>query len=150
MAHYILLDANLIINAFDPMATKENRKKAQNIFKNLIETGVAFAITPLIRYEILRHPSFTDHARYKRLEAILDNYKVFNINEEITDLATQLYRYDVYTATNANKNFEKRRFDSFHFATAKCNELEICSFDKHLGQMEKLYKNYLKAINQSK
>ena len=150
MAHYILLDANLIINAFDSTATKENRKKAQNIFKNLIESGVAFAITPLIHYEILRHPHFTDHARYQKLETILNSYKVFNINEEITDLATQLYRYDVYTSTNAEKNFEKRRFDSFHFATAKCNELDICSFDKHLGQMEKLYKKYLEATDQPK
>jgi len=149
MTRYVLLDANLIINAFDSTVTTENRAKAQEIFKELLEAGVAFAITPLIRYEILRHPSFTDQARYQKLESILNAYKVFNINEEITDLATQLYRYDVHTATNRDKNFDKRRFDTFHFSTAKSNDLEIISFDSDIEKIEKLYEKYLQEPDQS-
>ena len=113
----------------------------------MVDEGVAFAITPLIRYEILRHPSFTDQARYQKLEKILNGYKVFNINEEITNLATQLYRYDVHTATNKNKNFDKRRFDTFHFATAKSNDLEIKTFDSDLEKIEALYEKYREEVN---
>ncbi len=151
MTDYVLLDANLIIYAFDSTATKENKDKAKNMLKKYLRNNdVVFAITPLIRYEVLRHPCFTDCNRYQKLESILNSYEVFDIDEKTTSLAISLYRYDVYTAKNANKNFEKRKFDTFHFATAKCNELDISSFDDHMDDIETLYQKYLVEINNSK
>jgi hypothetical protein len=62
----------------------------------------------------------------------------------VTDLATNLYRLDKHEADSKGipKNLEKRKFDVFHFATAKINGIELLSNDKHIGQMEDLYERY--------
>lgn len=59
-------------------------------------------------------------------------------------MATDLYRLDKFEAESKGiaKNLEKRKFDVFHFATAKINGIELLSNDKHIDQMEGLYERY--------
>lgn len=66
------------------------------------------------------------------------------ISKEVTDLATNLYRLDKYESEQHGiaKNLEKRKFDVFHFATAKVNGIELLSNDKHISQLEDLYRRY--------
>ena len=67
-----------------------------------------------------------------------------DITKDVTDLATDLYRLDKYEADSEGikKNLEKRKFDVFHFATAKVNGIELLSNDKHILQLEALYQRY--------
>ena len=76
---------------------------------------------------------------------VLDSLTTLDISQSVADLAMNLYRLDKFEAekANLNKNVDKRRFDVFHFATAKINGIEMLSNDKHLPQLEALYQRYL-------
>ena len=147
MIKKVFLDANLIISAFDT-GKPDARKKMHALLSN---DDIALFISPLIRYEVLRGVPYGDTTKYAKLQKILDGFKELNIERDISELSSNLYRYDVHTANpKQNKNFDKRRFDTFHFATATCNKLDIESFDTDIGKIEALYKKYLKATDQSK
>ena len=60
-----------------------------------------------------------------------------NISREISELSSHLFRFD--GAKNATRNIDKRRFDVFHFATARCEQLEFVSEDKGIETLENLY-----------
>ncbi|MDO4699278.1 MAG: hypothetical protein Q4A69_01140 [Moraxella sp.] len=52
---YVLLDSNILIGAFDGDLDNEKHQRAKNLFKELLkDDDVRIAITPLIRYEVLR------------------------------------------------------------------------------------------------
>ena len=74
----------------------------------------------------------------------MNSFTTLDISQDVADLAADLYRLDKFTASenNTNKNIDKRQFDIFHFATAKVNNIELLSNDKHLPQFEKLYTLY--------
>ncbi|GAF53469.1 hypothetical protein [Psychrobacter sp. JCM 18900] len=82
--------------------------------------------------------------RLKKYINVMNGLTTLDISKDVADLAADLYRLDKFEADNANvnKNIDKRQFDIFHFATAKINGIELLSNDKHLPQLENLYKLY--------
>ena len=131
MSKNILLDTNLIIAAFD---TKDS--EAQEQLRNLLEDEeVAFAISPLIRYEVLRGIAFSDDDKYIELQKILNDFEEFDIGRDVSELSARIFRY----AKQQERDIvNKRSFDVFHCATAKCNGLDICSNDSDIGKIDAL------------
>ncbi len=78
---------------------------------------------------------------FDKFRAAVEEFTWLDISQDVTDLATDLYRLDKHEADSKGipKNLEKRKFDVFHFATAKINGIELLSNDKHIDQMEDLY-----------
>lgn len=109
------------------------------------DDNVELVITPLLRYEFLRKFGWQqDEEDFETFKAAIEAFTWLDISKDVTDLATDLYRLDKHEADSQgiNKNVDKRKFDVFHFATAKINGIELLSNDKHIGQMEDLYKRY--------
>ena len=136
MSKNILLDTNLIIAAFD---TKDS--EAQEQLRNLLEDEeVAFAISPLIRYEVLRGIAFSDDDKYIELQKILNDFEEFDIGRDVSELSARIFRY----AKQQERDIvNKRSFDVFHCATAKCNGLDICSNDSDIGKIDALCQEIL-------
>ena len=72
-------------------------------------------------------------------------FPFLDITESVSDLASNLYRFDVFDAAqqNVNKNFEKRKFDVFHYATAFVNNVEMFSDDRDLVKIKQLHEKML-------
>jgi len=138
----ILVDANLWINAFD----KKEVEAVQELTQLIRDEDAVLVLTALIRYEVLRGVRWGSSHDYSELKAALDQFETLDINRQISDLATDLYRYDVAHETNESRNFEKRKFDMFHFATAKCYQLEWRSKDSDMKKLEGLYQRYEKSL----
>lgn len=141
MANY-LLDTNNLIYLVDSNSESEIRREAlEKLHQKLSDPNNRFMLTPLIRYEVMRGIKWEDETKLKELENILKQFKSLDIRDEIADLARDLYRFDEYKSRRDNipKNLEKRKFDMFHYATAKMENLEILSADSDLSHIEKLY-----------
>lgn len=150
MIRGILLDTNFLIKALDEKSGTqlEDRRKAQRtLFDWESDVAVETAITPLIRYEFLRHVEFGNSERYEALQAGIDGIRILHISREVSDLAINLFRFDTFEADQENikKNIEKRKFDAFHFAAAKCNDYEIASDDSDIAKLESLYDRLIKT-----
>ena len=148
MTRRVLLDTNLLIAAFDVTGTtsEEKRTQAKTTLNRLLnDNNVALAITPLIRYEVLRGVAWLNPENYQNLKAILSDFTEFDISREVSELAADLYRFDKHQAEqrNENKNLEKRKFDIFHLACSKCNHLEVASQDTDIAKLDTLYHEYL-------
>jgi len=147
MTRKVLLDANLFIGAFDREATTspERKDEAKRVLGELLHdtTAVIFS-TALIRYEVLRGVAWRSDENYQTLKGALCRFVELDISREVSDLAANLYRYDVHEAEGKkeNRNFEKRKFDVFHFATARCHGLELKSIDGDIETIENLYRRY--------
>ncbi|OQX08717.1 MAG: hypothetical protein BWK73_24630 [Thiothrix lacustris] len=151
MTRRVLLDTNLLIAALDTAGTTsaEQRAKAKEQIKKLMDDAdVAVAITPLIRYEVLRGIAWDEVERYQQLQQILADFEEFDISRDVSELAANLYRFDVDKAKTLNepRNFEKRKFDVFHFASAQCNRLELASHDSDIAKLYQQYADYLSAM----
>lgn len=105
---------------------------------------IAVAITPLIRYEVLRGIGWQENERYDELQDLLGDFEEFDIDREVSELAANLYRFDVEQSkiNNIPRNFEKRKFDMFHFASAVCNNLELSSQDSDIAKLRQLHEEY--------
>jgi predicted nucleic acid-binding protein len=150
MTHRVLLDANLLIAALDTSATTSADKRAEakeRLTALLNDPEVALAITPLIRYEVLRFPAWGEQERFTTLQNMLDDFEEFDIGRDVAELAANLYRLDKAKAdaANAQRNLEKRKFDVFHFASAKHNGLELASQDTDITKIQGLYEEYEKS-----
>jgi predicted nucleic acid-binding protein len=155
MTRRVLLDTNLLIAAFDATSTtsEEKRTHAKTILSHLLsDNEVALAITPLIRYEVLRGIAWLDPENYQDLKNILSAFTEFDISREVSELAADLYRFDKHQAEqkNENKNLEKRKFDIFHLACSKCNHLELASQDTDIAKLNLLYCEYTAACDEVK
>ena len=151
MTRRVLLDTNLLIAALDTAGTTsaEQRAKAKQQINELLgDTDVAVAITPLIRYEVLRGIAWDEAERYQQLQQILADFEEFDISRDVSELAANLYRFDVDKAKTLNepRNFEKRKFDVFHLASAQCNRLELASHDSDIAKLYQQYVDYLNAM----
>ena len=155
MTRRVLLDTNLLIAAFDATSTtsEEKRTHAKTILSHLLsDNEVALAITPLIRYEVLRGVAWLNPENYQDLKNILSAFTEFDISREVSELAADLYRFDKHQAEqkNENKNLEKRKFDIFHLACSKCNHLELASQDTDIAKLNLLYCEYKDACDKVK
>jgi len=142
MSREILLDANLLIAAFDT----KNEKAITQLEELLSNDNVVLAISPLIRYEVLRGVSYANNEQYNYLNSILNAFEEFDINRDIAALSSNLFRLSQSKKEEGKGALvDKRSFDVFHLATAKCNNLELCSNDSDLGKLENLYQSWLDA-----
>lgn len=141
MANY-LLDTNYLLYLADSGADKIKRQEVlQDCAQKLQNNESRFALTPLIRYEVLRGVKWENKEKLEQLENTLKQFQSFDIRDEIADLARDLYRFDKYEAQQNNipKNLEKRKFDMFHYATACVEGLEILSKDSDLEKIKQLH-----------
>lgn len=144
----MLLDANYLIYLLEGKIDKNDAnllQKLKILRAEISANNVEVVITPLIRYEFLRYFLWKKQDdEVKRYINAMNSFTTLDISQDVADLAADLYRLDKFTASenNTNKNIDKRQFDIFHFATAKVNNIELLSNDKHLPQFEKLYTLY--------
>ena len=144
----LLLDANYLIYLLEGKVDKNDAnllQKLKTLRAEISANNVEVVITPLIRYEFLRYFLWKKQDdEVKRYINVMNSFTTLDISQDVADLAADLYRLDKFTASenNTNKNIDKRQFDIFHFATAKVNNIELLSNDKHLPQFEKLHTLY--------
>lgn len=145
----VLLDANLLIAALDDGGTTseaERAKAKQTLVALLSDADVTLIITPLIRYEVLRGIGWQDKERFVQLKQSLDGLTELDINRHVSELAANLFRFDCAEHTDQQRNIEKRKFDVFHLASAKCNNLELASQDSDIAGLQGLHERYTQAI----
>lgn len=141
----VLLDANLLIAALDQDSTTQAQARQaaqQKLTELLSDENVALLITPFIRYEVLRGIAWQKTDSFATVKSSLDGFKELEIDREISELAAGLFRFDRAINQNSEKNIEKRKFDVFHFACAKCHALELASQDSDIPKLEGLYEQY--------
>ncbi|QRN39229.1 type II toxin-antitoxin system VapC family toxin [Pectobacterium carotovorum] len=153
MTRKILLDANLLIAAFDNNGnTSEEIKNAANdkLSELSSDPDVVFFITPLIRYEVLRGVSWQRSDDFQSLQQILDTIPDLDITRSVSELAANLFRFETWQIRQQNdtrRNIDKRKFDIFHFCSASCNNLELCSNDTDIGRIHTIYDSYSQAAS---
>ena len=144
-----LLDSNFLTYVLEGKNIDENDEqlieKLTDLLTLINDDNVELVITPLLRYEFLRKFAWqTESEDFNKFKEAVEEFTWLDITKDVTDLATDLYRLDKYEADSEGikKNLEKRKFDVFHFATAKVNGIELLSNDKHILQLEALYQRY--------
>ncbi|PWQ96603.1 type II toxin-antitoxin system VapC family toxin [Leucothrix pacifica] len=152
MTRGVLLDTNLLIGAFDDTGStsEEQRAKAKEQLTTLLsDPYVALAITPLIRYEVLRGISLQEDERFEQMKRALGGFEEFDIGRDVSELAANLFRFDrnEVTQSGENRNIEKRKFDVFHLASAECNALELASDDSDISKLKSLHDRFIESIN---
>ena len=140
MPRTILLDANLLIGAFDGDGDNNPAHAAakEKIERLLRDPDVRLATSSLIRYEVLRN---VQRIPVADLESILNDFQQFDIREKEARRAAEIYRL----ATASGQKLDKRQFDVFHYVCAELNELE---FDSQDGDIPKI-RNLLQSGNQN-
>ncbi len=132
MKRMVLLDANLLIGAFDHDCENPRHVQArQHMAQLLNDPEIRLAITPLIRYEVLRGIKNIDA---KTLTAILNDFEEFDIRERDATRAAEIFRL----ARKQNVPLDKRQFDLFHCVCAENNRLEFTSQDGDIPKIRKL------------
>ncbi len=147
MANY-LLDTNYLILLADPKVEEERKQEILRDFKSKLEDKeTRLFLTPLIRYEVLRGVDWDDMERLKNLKKVLRGFQTIDIDDDIADLARNLFRLDRRNqAQGSQKKIEKYQFDIFHFATAKENNLQLLSLDRDMETMNSLYQQYQESL----
>lgn len=144
----LLLDANYLIYLLEGKVDEKDTnllQKLKTLRAEIASNDVEVVITPLIRYEFLRYFLWKEQDdEVKEYVNFMNQFTTLDISQNVADLAANLYRIDKFDSDKkqVNKNIDKRQFDIFHFATAKINDIELLSNDKHLPQLEDLYNLY--------
>lgn len=134
MNKYILLDANLLIGAFDHDSTNSKHIESKQVVESLLlDSSVKIAITPLIRYEVLRG---VRRISVSQMEEILNDFEEFEITDVEGNEASRIYR----AAIDQGKKIDKRSFDIFHYVVAQIRQLEWQSLDSDLPKIEAIAK----------
>lgn len=135
MKQAFLLDANLLIGAFDGDAENPAHVQAKAKLQELLgDENVSLAISPLIRYEILR--GCKNEWLAIQLAERLDGFEEFEINAAIGQLAARIFRFD----RQEKKILDKRQFDVLHFSTAKVYKLAFDSQDGDVMKINEIFK----------
>ncbi|WP_312952318.1 PIN domain-containing protein [Superficieibacter sp.] len=151
MTRKVLLDANLLIAAFDTNGTTSEAMKAiasEKLAALLNDPEALIFITPLVRYEVLRGISWQNQADFLTMQTTLNEFPELEITRDISELSANLFRLDKDNAIKLNekRNVDKRRFDVFHFCSAHCNSLELCSNDTDIAKIASLHMTYQQTI----
>lgn len=134
VSKYILLDANLIIGAFDhDSENKKHIESKQIVEALLLDDNVKIAITPLIRYEVLRG---VRRVPTEQMVEILNDFEEFEITDVEGNRASDIYRLAIVK----NQKLDKRSFDVFHYVVAEIRDLEWMSQDNDLSKIANLAK----------
>ncbi|KGE52482.1 PIN domain-containing protein [Xanthomonas axonopodis pv. vasculorum] len=134
MTRLVLLDANLLIGALDGEEGNADHEVSLKTFEALAaDPDVKIAISPLIRYEVLRG---LDEVDVKAVNAILNNMKEFEMRGQEAIRAAEVFR----KARQTDVKLDKRKFDVFHCVCAEINDLEILSKDGDIAKIQELMK----------
>ena len=141
-----LLDTNSLIYLLENTVDVTSQEKLRDVQEKLSDSDSEFFLTPLIRYEGLRGIAWEDREKLAKFQDALAEFDMLDISREVADLARELYRFDKFSAAQRgqSKNLEKRKFDMFHYATAKINDLKFLSYDTDITKIDKLYNTMLK------
>jgi len=132
VSKYVLLDANLLIGAFDHDATNSKHIESKQIVEDLLlDDKVKIAITPLIRYEVLRG---VRRVPTEQMVEILNDFEEFEITDVEGNRASDIYRLV------KQQKLDKRSFDVFHYVVAEIRDLEWMSQDNDLSKIAILAK----------
>ncbi|PPU22612.1 type II toxin-antitoxin system VapC family toxin [Xanthomonas arboricola] len=136
MTRAILLDANLLIGALDtdPNNSVHLSAKAE-VERLLTDDRVRVAISPLIRYEVLRGAK---RVPLDELEQILNAFQEFEVGAKDARMAAEVFRHD--RRDDAERAIDKKRFDVFHCVCANLNDLELISHDQDIKKIQDLIK----------
>ncbi len=122
-----LLDTNLLIGALDAEPGNPLHEAARERLRQLLnEPDIRLAITPLIRYEVLRG------VRRRPIEAVksaLDQFVEFDVRREDAVLAAGVFAHVQSLEDGNGLKLDKRSFDLFHCVAAHRNQLEVASRD---------------------
>lgn len=139
VSKYILLDANLLIGAFDHDDTNTKHIESKKIVESLLlDVNVKIAITPLIRYEVLRG---VRRVSTEQMVEILNDFEEFEITDVEGNRASEIYRL----AFSQNQKLDKRSFDVFHYVVAEIRDLKWMSQDSDLSKIASLAKPIIKG-----
>ncbi|ERF78989.1 PIN domain-containing protein [Gallibacterium anatis] len=140
----VLLDTNKIINIL-----KGNKQDVSWFTEQCNKEHILFFTTPLIRHEVLRFYDYSDSnaIEYKRAEQFLSALEIINIDKNITDIATDIFRYERTRYSEryqkqpdgTEKRLDKYNFDTMYVASAMCFDLEITSNDGDIPKILGLY-----------
>jgi len=134
MSSYILLDANLLIGAFDHDSANTKHIESKQIVESLLsDNDVKIAITPLIRYEVLRG---VRRVPLEKMVEILNDFEEFEITDVEGNRASEIYRL----AKSQELKLDKRSFDLFHYVVAEIRDLRWMSQDNDLSKIESIAK----------
>ena len=136
-----LLDTNYLIYLVDSNTSSSKKEEVlQDLALKLEDPETLLFLTPLIRYEVLRGVEWDNIEKLNTLKNALKAFQVIDINDDISDLARNLFRLDkANQKTGSKKVNEKYQLDTFHFAAAKENNLEILSKDRDMSAIENLF-----------
>ena len=134
MTRLVLLDANMLIGALDGEPGNALHEASLQAFETLVaDPAVKLAISPLIRYEVLRG---MDDADVEAVNAVLNDMKEFEVRGQEAIRAAEVFR----KAKRSGIALERRKFDVFHCVCAEINELEILSKDADIEKIQNLMK----------
>ena len=130
----------------DSKTTELQCSSARSTLRSLLQDdSVGVVLTPLIRHEVMRGLPRSDLSKIARIQAILDNFETIAVTDEISEIATTVYRILIeqdknqgYTERSANK----LGFDIMHVATAHVYNLEIISCDSDIERLETIIDNH--------
>lgn len=141
VSEFVLLDTNLLIGAFDHDKDNPKHVEARSIVVELMrDKSKIIAITPLIRYEVLRG---VKHIAVEDMQDILDDFAEFEITDIEGNKAAEIYRI----AKCEDIKLDKRSFDVFHYVVAKVRDLDWQSYDKDWTQIDSLCQKYKLSFN---
>jgi predicted nucleic acid-binding protein len=146
----VLLDANIIIAAFDNSGntSAEGKRQAKELINSIVQSDQKIVITNLIKYEVMRGISWKNTENYEYLVSIVNGFKCLNINDKIADLAIKMFRYNRFIASspqNGEQKIDKYNFDIFHFSTAKIYKIAIKTCDTRFSKYEQWYTELFNA-----
>jgi predicted nucleic acid-binding protein len=132
MSRMVLLDTNLLIGAFDGEADNPLHEIAKQRLRSLLnDPNVKVAITPLIRFEVLRGAK---HVPLSELDAVLNDFQEFEVRGVDARWAAELFQQ----ARIQDLSLDKRSFDLFHCVCADLNGLELESQDGDIPKIQQL------------
>lgn len=137
----VMLDANLIISAFDDEAerTPKIRDEARKAVKELMnDPTVKFVTTPIILYEVLCNTRTPENEQ--KLKRLLNGYKLYEIGDSVANYAVEIFKISRAKKVQLKdpKEPRKYKFDIFHVATARVNEIELESSDVGVNKIKQL------------
>lgn len=125
----------MLIGAFDHDEDNAKHLEARKTVRSLMQDSeITIAITPLIRYEVLRKVT---RVSPQQMQEILDGFESFDIDKTISDRASEIWR----KGQQSWENKEKRNFDIFHYSVSDVLNLEWVSNDRDLKNIEKIAKS---------
>ena len=129
-----LLDTNLLIGALDGEPNNPLHIAAKEQLRELLsKPDSRLAITPLIRYEVLRGVRRVSPEEMSRR---LDGFVELEVTRDDAILAAQAYAHTLA----AGPKLDKRSFDLFHCVAAHRNQLEVASRDGDIPKIMEVLK----------